>query len=101
MFSNRCLVQQLEKYLHRHIHVSDQIETRFLRTQNHQPMIWFIYKRLDISTTFFYWTHREEKLQEFMADFNVFNPNIQFTYESSKKSIASLDLDLVLCNGRL
>ena len=36
-----------------------------------------------------------------MADFNAFNPNIQFTYESSKKSIAVLDLDVALYNGRL
>ena len=36
-----------------------------------------------------------------MADFNAFNPNIQFTYESSKKSIAFLDLDVALNNGRL
>ena len=36
-----------------------------------------------------------------MADFNVFNPNIQFTYESSKKSIVFVDLDVALYNGRL
>ena len=36
-----------------------------------------------------------------MADFNAFDPNIQFTYESSKKSIAFLDLDVALYNGRL
>ena len=64
----------------------DQIETKFLRTQSHQPMVW---------------THGEEKLEEFMADFNAFNPNIRFRYESSKKSIAFLDLDDYLYNGRL
>ena len=36
-----------------------------------------------------------------MADFNAFNPNIQFTDESSKKSIAILDLGVALYNGRL
>ena len=36
-----------------------------------------------------------------MADFNALNPNIQFMYESSKKSIAFLDLDVALYNGRL
>ena len=75
----------------------DQIETKFLRIQSHQPMIWFKY----IDDIFFVWTHGEEKLEEFMADFNAFNPNIQFTYESSKKSIAFLDLDVALYNGRL
>ena len=57
----------------------DQIETKFLRTQNHQPMVWFRY----INNIFFIWIHREEKFEEFMADFNAFNPNIQFMYESS------------------
>ena len=59
----------------------DQIETNFLRTRSHQPMVWFRY----IDNIFFIWTHVEEKLQEFMADFNAFNPNIKFAYESSKK----------------
>ena len=60
-------------------------------------MIWFRY----IDDIFFIWTHVEEKLEEFMAGFNAFNPNIQFTYESTKKSIAFLDLDVALYNGRL
>ena len=71
----------------------DQIETKFFGTQSHQPMIWFRF--------FLIWTHEEEKLEKFMADFNVINPNIQFTYESSKKSIAFLDLDVALYIGRL
>ena len=75
----------------------DQIETNFLRTQSHQPMVWFRY----IDDIFFIWTHGEEKPEEFMADFNAFNLNIQFTYESSKKSIAFLDLDVALNNGTL
>ena len=36
-----------------------------------------------------------------MADFNAFNPNIEFTYGSSKKSIGFLVLDVALYNGRL
>ena len=36
-----------------------------------------------------------------MADFNAFNSNIQFKCESSKKSIAFLDLDVALYSGRL
>ena len=75
----------------------DQIETKFLRTQSHQPMIWFRY----IEDIFFIWIHGEEKLEKFMADFNAFNTNIQSTYESSKKSIVFLDLDVALFNGRL
>ena len=60
-------------------------------------MIWFRY----IDDIFFIWTHGEENLEKFRADFNAFNPNIQFTYESSKKSIAFLDLDVALYNRRL
>ena len=60
-------------------------------------MVWFRY----IDDIFFLWTHGEGKLEEFMADFNAFNPNIQFTYQSSKKSIVFLDLDVALYNGRL
>ena len=59
----------------------DQIETTFLRTQSHQPMVCFRY----IDDIFFVWAHGKEKPEEFMADFNAFNPNIQFTYDSSKK----------------
>ena len=75
----------------------DQIEIKFLRTQSHQPIIWFRY----VDDIVFIWTHGEEKLEEFMEGFNAFNPNIQFTYESSKKSIAFLDLDVALYNRRL
>ena len=59
----------------------DQIETKFLRTQSHQPMVCFRY----IDNIFFIWTHGEEKLEKFMENFNAFNPKIEFTYESSKK----------------
>ena len=75
----------------------DQIETKFLRTQSHQLMVLFRF----IDDILFIWTHGEEKLEEFMADFKFFNLNIRFTYESSKKSIACLDLDVALYNGRL
>ena len=103
MFSNRYLVQQSGQNLHQKCAPKyacifmDQIQTKFLRTQSHQPMVWFRY----IDDICFIWTHGEEKLEEFMEDFNAFNPNIQFTYESSKKSIAFLDLDVALYNGKL
>ena len=35
-----------------------------------------------------------------MADFNAFDPNIQSTYDSIKKSTAFLDLNVALYNGR-
>ena len=75
----------------------DQIKAKLLRTQILQPMVWFRY----IDDIFFIWTRGEEKLKEFIADFNAFNPNIQFTFESSKEIISFLNLDVALSNARL
>ena len=75
----------------------DQIEAKLLSTQILQPMVWFKY----IDDIFFIWTRGEEKLKEFIADFNAFNPNIQFTFESSKEIISFLNLDVALSNARL
>ena len=61
--------------------IMDQIKTKFLRTQSHQLMVWFRH----INDIFFIGTNGEERREEFMADFNAFNPYIQFKYESSKK----------------
>ena len=36
-----------------------------------------------------------------MAGFDAFNFNIQFTCESSEKSITFSDIDIALCTGRL
>ena len=41
----------------------------------------------------------EEELKKFMEGLNNFLPNLQFTYESSKKSVAFLDLDVSQENG--
>ena len=67
IFSNRYVVQQLGQSFHR---------------QSYQPVIWLKY----INNHFFIWTHGEGQLEKFMADFNAFNPNIQFN-----NSIAFLD----------
>ena len=60
-------------------------------------MVWFRY----IDDIFFVWAHGIEKPEEFMADFNAFNPNIEFTYDSSKKYCLFRDLDVALYSGRL
>ena len=77
----------------------DTIETTFLQTQELQPLVWFRY----IDDIFFIWTHGEEELQTFLRSLNEFHTNIQFTYESSKESIALflLTLKLVLKTVRL
>ena len=69
----------------------DKIETAFLETQELQPLVWFRY----IDNIFFIWTHGEKELQTFLCSLNEFHTDIKFTYESSKESIAFLDLKVV------
>ena len=62
----------------------DQIETTFLRTQSHQPMVWF----RCIEDIFLFGLMEKKNLKSLdfkEADFNAFNLNIKFTYDSSKK----------------
>ena len=73
----------------------DKIATDFLKTQELQPYVWLRY----IGDIFFIWTQREAELQKFMERFNIFLQNLQFTYESSKKRVAFLDLNFSLENG--
>ena len=75
----------------------DQVESKFLQTQNFQPLVWFRY----IGDIFFIWTQGENSLKNFMIEFNNFNSNIKFTYEFSEASINFLDLNIKLSNGKL
>ena len=60
----------------------DEIEIKFLQTQEFQPLVWFRY----IDDVFFIWTHVRDKLVSFMTEFNNYHPNIKFTYESNKEN---------------
>ena len=73
----------------------DKTETDFLKTQDLQPFIWLRY----IDDIFFIWTHGEAELKRFMEKLNQFLPNLKFTYESSQKKVAFLDLNVSLENG--
>ena len=75
----------------------DQVEYKFLATQINQPLIWLRY----IDDIFFIWTHGEKELEKFMSSFTSFNPNLKFTYESSKKDISFLDLKVSLHKDKL
>ena len=75
----------------------DQLETRFLENQNLKPLVWFRY----IHGIFFIWTHGEENLRNFMAEFNLFSNDIKFTYEYNKDTISFLDLKVISSNGKL
>ena len=73
----------------------DKTQTDFLKTQDLQPFIWLRY----IDDSLFIWTHGEAELTRFMVKLNQFLPNLKFTYESSQKKVAFLDLNVSLENG--
>ena len=75
----------------------DQLETKFLESQNVKPLAWFRY----IDGIFFIWTHGEENLRNFMTEFNLFSDDIKFTYEYNKDTISFLDLKVISSNDKL
>ena len=75
----------------------DQVESEFLKTQTHQPLVWFRY----IDDIFFIWTHGQDKLEQFLVDLNKFHPSIKFTHESSRKNVTFLDVDVKFLNGKV
>ena len=75
----------------------DEIETKFLQTQEFQLLVWFRY----IDNVFFIWTHGPDKFLSFMTEFNKYQPNIKFTYESNKENITFLDLNVSLSGNKL
>ena len=74
----------------------DQVELEFLKTQIHQPLVWFRY----IDGIFFIWTHGQDKSEQFLVDFNKFDPSLKFTHESSRKNVTFLDVVRFL-NGQI
>ena len=62
-----------------------------------KPLVWFRF----IDDVFSIWTHGQEKLDSFLEELNRCKSFLKFTYESSKTSIALLDLKLSLSNGYL
>ena len=75
----------------------DKTETDLLKTQEFQPFIWLRY----IDDIYFIWTHEEAELKKFMEGLNNFLLNLQFRYDSSKKRVAFLDLNVSLENGSI
>ena len=75
----------------------DQVETEFLESQVHKPLVWFQY----IDDVFFIWTHGQEKLRLFFEDLNKCHPNIKFTHETNKEDIAFLDPKVKLLDGEI
>ena len=75
----------------------DEIETKFLQTQEFKPLVWVRY----IDDVFFIWTHGPNKLVSFTTEFNNYHPNIKFNNESNKENITFLDLDVSLSGNKL
>ena len=65
--------------------------------QQLQPLAWFRY----VNDIFFIWTYGEKELNIFLKSLNEFDPCIKFTYESNKESIAFLDINVSLINGKV
>ena len=75
----------------------DQVETEFLETQKHKPLVWFRY----IDDVFFIWTHSKEKLSSFLEDSNKLHRNIKFSHEVNEESIHILDLNVRLSDDKI
>ena len=75
----------------------DEIETKFLQTQEFQPLVRSRY----IDDVFFIWTHAPNKLVSFMTKFDDYRPNVKFTYKSNKENITFLDLNVSLSGNKL
>ena len=75
----------------------DQVETEFLKTQEHKPLVCFRY----IDDVFFIWTQGKEMHSLFLEDLNTFHPNIKFSHEVNKESIRFFDLNFSLSDGNI
>ena len=60
----------------------DEIETKFLDTQEFKPLIWFRY----IDDVFFIWTHDKEKLEEFLKILITTTPTLNLPMSSIEKT---------------
>ena len=75
----------------------DQVESKFLKTQTHQPLVRFRYK----DDILFIWTHRRDKLEQFLVDLNKFHLLIKLTHQSTRKNVTVLDVDITFLNGKV
>ena len=52
-------------------------------------------------TYFSFWTHGQYKLEQLLVDLNKFHASYKFTYESSRKNVTFLDVDVNFLNGEI
>ena len=75
----------------------DEVETEFFKSQQLETILWLRY----IHDIFFRWAHGTRELDSFLNKLNKFHPNLSFTYETSKKKVNFLDLNVRLRNGTI
>ena len=75
----------------------DQVECEFLKTQQHQLLVWFRH----IDDIFFICSHGHKNLEEFLDNFNKFHPNLSVTHEYSRKNVTFLDLDVKIIGRKI
>ena len=75
----------------------DEEETELLKTQERTPVVWSRYT----DDIFSIWTHGKEDLENFLQEFNNYNPALKSTYESNEKEIPFLDLKVKLNEGKI
>ena len=72
----------------------DEVKTEFLKSEELQPFLWLRYT----DDIFFIWIHGEEKLTQFLKEFNNFHSYLKFTYQTSSGNVNFLDLNVSLRN---
>ena len=75
----------------------DPVESEFLKTQQHQPLVRFRY----IDGIFFISTYGQGKLEGFLDNFNKFHANLGLTHEYSRKNVTFLDLDVKIIDCKI
>ena len=73
----------------------DKTERYFLKTQELQPFVRVRY----INHISLIWAQGDVELKKFVEKRYTFLSNIKFTYDSSKKRVALLDLRVILETG--
>ena len=74
----------------------DRFETRALSDWPLKPLIWLRF----LDDIFMIWTHREDKLTEFITYLNEIHATIKFTHESSPTQIDFLDTTVKINDSR-
>jgi len=73
----------------------DYLESRFLRSQNLEPIVWCRF----IDDIFMIWPHNRQELNSFMAHLNQFHDSIKFTFDVDSTTANFLDVQITKDNS--